>query len=478
MCSIVGIVGNGCSSDVVSMLDVLSYRGPDGCGVYSDGCVYFNDDIVDCPSSSFMLGHNLLSIVGSNELQPFVSGNLVLASNAELYNYKSLIDKFNLEGSLSSCSDCEIILKVIEYFYHGDLKDAVLRAVSFFDGDYAFCVYDGVDYIIVRDDFGVKPLYYSCLDDNFAFASEEKALRSIGFSDIKSLSPSSMIYNGKSIQFRDLYRRDSFYSSYDEAFDCLKSSITSSVQKRVQGLDSVAVLFSGGVDSTLVAVLAKSFGVDVSLYSVGTENSQDLKFARKTAESIGLPIKVRVINQNVVEDYFEDTLNTIEDTNLMKIGVAMTIKLTSELAGCDGHKVILSGQGADELFVGYNRYKKKFDNKIELYKELDYDLNNIHNVNLERDDKATMSNSVELRVPFLDKSVVSTALKVPIDFSINSTEDNIRKRLLRDVALSVGVPEEIAYRPKKAAQYGTGIDKIIKKKLMKNDLYKKMVNYN
>ena len=159
----------------------------------------------------------------------------------------------------------------------------------------------------------------------------------------------------------------------------------------------------------------------------------------------------------------------------MRIGVGMTIKLTSHLAHMDNHKVILSGQGADELFAGYNRYKKKYTNHDLLNEELTHDLNNIYDVNLERDDKATMSNSVELRVPFLDKDVIDVASHMPIDYLLDSCDDKIRKHILRDVAYELGLSKEAAYRPKKAAQYGTGIDKIIKKKIIKKQQYNKIL---
>lgn len=473
MCSIIGVVGENVMSDIINMLHTLKHRGPDGCGVYSRGKIYLNNDILDCEDSSFIIAHNLLSIVGCDELQPFMSENLVLVSNAEIYNYKELISKYDFD--LSSNSDCEVILKLIEHNYHDNLKEAILKSIDLLDGDYAFCVSDGKDYVVVRDNVGVKPLYYGSNCDKFAFASEQKALQKIGINDIYNLNPRFMIYNGDVIQIRDCYKRCDFYNDYDVAKEKLKNAIVRSVRKRVQDLDEVALLFSGGVDSTLIALILKKLGIKTTLYSVGVETSQDLKYAKKIAHDIDIPLTIQIINQEIIEKSFYPTVNTIEDTNLMKIGVGMTIKLTSHLAHMDNHKVILSGQGADELFAGYNRYKKKYTNHDLLNEELTHDLNNIYDVNLERDDKATMSNSVELRVPFLDKDVIDVASHMPIDYLLDSCDDKIRKHILRDVAYELGLFKEAAYRPKKAAQYGTGIDKIIKKKIIKKQQYNKIL---
>ncbi|MBE6493768.1 MAG: asparagine synthetase B [Methanosphaera stadtmanae] len=476
MCSIIGINGKNIQDKVFIMLDTLNHRGPDGHGVYSDNRVFYNEDIKKMSGdSSFVLGHNLLSIIGNNESQPLKSNNLVLVSNAELYNYKELINQFNI--TIKTNSDCEVILKLIEYYYEEDnLKEAVLKTITHLDGDYAFCVSDGNNYMVIRDEIGVKPVYYGFNRDYFAFASEQKALKEIGLDEIYNLKPTEAIFNNEIIKIRKEKVRSDFFMDYDYAKDSLKKVIMNSVSKRTQNLDKVALLFSAGVDSTLIAVLLKQLGIDVTLYTIGTENSQDLKFAIKTASEIGIPIKTKVINKVDVENAFETVINTIEDTNLMKIGVGMTIYLTSKLAKEDNQKVIFSGQGADELFAGYNRYKNKFNTPLELIEELDYDLNEMYEVNLERDDKATMANSMELRVPYLDKDVIEVAMQMPIKFLLNSNSDNLRKHILREVAYELGVPHNIAYRPKKAAQYGTGIDKIIRKKIIKQDYFKNLIN--
>ncbi|MBE6485697.1 MAG: asparagine synthetase B [Methanosphaera stadtmanae] len=475
MCSIIGINGQNVNNLLFEMLNILNHRGPDAKGIYANGELFFNDNINNIDESNFMLAHNLLSIVGNTEIQPIKSDNLVLVANAEIYNYKQLITEYNLENFKTN-SDCEIILKLIEYFYENDLKEAVIKTIPLLDGDYAFCVYDNKDYLALRDEVGVKPLHYTFDEKVFSFASESKALEIINKYNISSLNPRYAIYNDTLIRIRDDFTRCESKESYEELKTELKTNLLESTKKRTEGLSQVALLFSAGVDSTLIAILLKKLGVNTTLYTVGTENSQDLKFAKHVAKEIDMPLKTWIINQEIIENHFEDTINTIEDTNLMKIGVGMTIKLTSQLASKDNQKVILSGQGADELFCGYNRYKNKHDVPSELLEELTHDLNNMYHVNLERDDKATMRNSIELRVPFLDKNVIETATKIPIKYMLHSNEDKIRKHILREVAYEMGVPEDIAFRPKKAAQYGTGIDKIIKKKILKKNEFKKLLD--
>lgn len=467
MCSIIGINGQNVNNRLFEMLNILKHRGPDATGIYSNGKLFFNEEINDkIDESEFILAHNLLSIVGNNEIQPIKSGNLVLIANAEIYNYEKLLLDYNLDNFKTN-SDCEIILKLIEKFYDNNLKEAVLKAISLLDGDYAFCVYDNKDYVAVRDEIGVKPLHYAFDENTFSFSSESKALKAINLNNSQSLNPRYAIVNNSLLKIRDEFTRYESKIPYEDLKNELKTNLLEATKKRTKNLDHVALLFSAGVDSTLIAILLKKLNVNTTLYTVGTENSQDLKFSKKVAKDIDMPLKTWIINQEIIENQLEDTINTIEDTNLMKIGVGMTIKLTSQLASKDNQKVILSGQGADELFCGYNRYKNKYDTPAELLDELTHDLNNMYHVNLERDDKATMSNSIELRVPFLDRNVIETAVKTPIKYMLHSNEDKIRKHILREVAYEMGVPEYIAFRPKKAAQYGTGIDKIIKKKILK-----------
>lgn len=151
----------------------------------------------------------------------------------------------------------------------------------------------------------------------------------------------------------------------------------------------------------------------------------------------------------------------------------MPAYLAAEMAREDGIKVMLSGQGADELFAGYHRYLKFYQEQgEEAQKNLNTDINNLYQVNLQRDDAVTMASGVELRVPYLDLDVINMAMNIPMEYKIKGEDDQLRKCILREVARDLGVPEENVKRPKKAAQYGSGIDKMLRRVLKDEDILK------
>ena len=479
MCGISGISGDNISKNLYDMLISMKNRGPDGSGAFIDNKLV-NLDTLRVQKGSFGLGHNLLSIVGCEGFQPLINEDHVLVCNGEIYNYRELKNQF--KEDFKSDSDCEVILNLIKSFHKGSLYDAVIRTVEYLEGDYAFAVYDGKDFAAVRDPLGVKPLYFGENTDQsiFAFSSEKKALWKIGIDNVKTLSPDSMIYNKEILKFNDKLneitnlKADYIDFTRAELKNTLKNNLIKSVKKRVQGLSEVGILFSGGIDSTILAKIVSDLGINVTLYSVGHENSPDLTFAKKAAEAMNLPLKTKKVDINDVKNYLMPVLNAIEEFNIMKIGVGMPAYIAAEMAHHDGLKVILSGQGADELFAGYHRYLKFYEEKGELASEdLKEDILNLYHVNLQRDDAVTMANSVELRVPYLDLDIINTAMNIPMKYKINGKDDNLRKCILREIGAELGVPEEIVKRPKKAAQYGSGIHKMLKK-VLKEEKYKNL----
>lgn len=472
MCSIVGLQGNFKGNDLINMLKVSKSRGPDSSGVYlNDLSLDMDlDTFSDDNEYDFGLGHNLLSIYDMHDRvslnQPVKSGNLVLVFNGELYNFSTIrnfLSKVGVEAEIRS--DSEALLHLIEFYNNGDLLKAVRSALRLIDGDYAFAVWDGENLAVARDPLGVKPLFYSITDDLCGFASSRDSLHEAGLTEIRSLKPEHILFN-----WDDVAPVQAIYEKIMEVdASKLGKLLKLGVSKRVEGLDELGVIFSGGVDSSILAVLLQEISLnkklDITLYAVGVEGSKDLEGARYAAEYLDLPLKIQIIDEDLIREHIAQVVHAIGDDNLMKVGVGLTTYFATRMIHDDGLKVAISGQGADELFGGYNRYLKSYETG-DLQWELRQDISNMYHVNLERDDACAMLNSVEVRLPFLDKSLVEYAINLPVKNKISGSGDVLRKNVLRKFAFNEGLDTEIAYRPKKAAQYGTGIDKILRKRII------------
>ena len=526
MCGIVGLAGNFNEELLSVVLKSIKHRGEDYSGMYID------------EENMIGLGHNLLSIFNlineddklydnlEENKQPIILNDLVLVFNGEIYNFNKLESflKENCQNYTESKSDSQLLANLINHYYNQYIdennEDVLLKSVETvlpqLDGDYSFAIYDKKfnNIALSRDSIGVKPLFYGIDNEKGlnGFASEKKALWKAGIADenIYDLSPGSVLYNWKLIDFEDnlinrilsvdFKEKRNQYDDYKDYLDLkdsyevykelLMDDLYSAVLKRVENITDVGLIFSGGVDSSILALILKEIAqkrndtntveegivkpLNVKLYSVGVENSQDIEFSKKIAEELNLPLKTIIIDETTVKESIKPVLTAIEDDNIMKLGVGMTIYLATKAMKEDGIKVALSGQGADELFGGYNRYLKHFEENslIDAYFSLDeeiyHDIANMYHVNLERDDAVSMANGVELRVPFLDKDIIDLALDIPGKYKIKNGEDLLRKHILRDVAKFIGVPDYIALRPKKAAQYGSGINKILKKKVLRS----------
>ena len=526
MCGIVGLAGNFNEELLSIVLKSIKHRGEDYSGMYVD------------EENMIGLGHNLLSIFNlineddklydnlEENKQPIILNDLVLVFNGEIYNFNKLESflKENCQNYTKSKSDSQLLANLINHYYNQYIDEnneyILLKSVETvlpqLDGDYSFAIYDKKfnNIALSRDSIGVKPLFYGIDNEKGlnGFASEKKALWKAGIADenINDLSPGSVLYNWKLIDFEDnlinrilsvdFKEKRNQYDDYKDYLDLkdsyevykelLMDDLYSAVLKRVENITDVGLIFSGGVDSSILALILKEIAqkrndtntvkegivkpLNVKLYSVGVENSQDIKFSKKIADELNLPLKTIIIDETTVKESIKPVLTAIEDDNIMKLGVGMTIYLATKAMKEDGIKVALSGQGADELFGGYNRYLKHFEENslmdayFSLDEEIYHDIANMYHVNLERDDAVSMANGVELRVPFMDKDIIDLALDIPGKYKIKNGEDLLRKHILRDSAKSIGVPDYIALRPKKAAQYGSGINKILKKKVLRS----------
>ena len=246
----------------------------------------------------------------------------------------------------------------------------------------------------------------------------------------------------------------------NKLYELVKESVSIRVPDRKFGL-----LFSGGIDSVIIAKLLQNMGKKFYCYIAATsKDNEELLNAKKIVKELDLKIKIRIIEEKNIDFYLRNVIPLIEDSNVIKAGVGVTIYAACEEAKKDKNKVIFSGMGADELFAGYFRYRN-VENLNNLNKDCYSDILKFYEKNAYRDDVITMHNNLELRVPYLDTKVVKYALNINPNLKINEIE----KYVLRKVAKKLGLPDYIVNRKKKAAQYGSGVDKLIEKNAKKNN---------
>ena len=225
-------------------------------------------------------------------------------------------------------------------------------------------------------------------------------------------------------------------------------------------------MFSGGVDSSVLALICKKLKKDFVCYTValdepGMSTAEDLIYAKKVANDLDLNLKVVKIKIKNIPNMLKRIVPLIEDSNVTKVGVALTFFPACKVAHKDGIRVILSGLGSEEIFAGYQRHK----NAIDINKECIHGLLKMYERDLYRDDVVSMFNSIELRVPFLDKDLIKYALSIPEKYKI---KEGVEKYILRVIAKNLGLKDEFANRKKKAAQYGSKTHRAIEKLTKRN----------
>ena len=258
------------------------------------------------------------------------------------------------------------------------------------------------------------------------------------------------------------------YFGDEELYGEVKERLFESVKKSIGSEGKVGILFSGGVDSVVIAQIARQFA-EVTCYTAGLEGAQDLEYARRAAKEMGLEHKVRVIKYEEVSSYIKRVVGTIKEANIMKVGVGIPIFASCEIAE---EKILLAGFGGEELFVGYAKFKK-FSDWDDLQKKLWDGLYAIGWKDKYRDCLIAQANGKEIRSPLLDFELIRLVMRVHPKYKIDKKQD---KLLLRKIAKDIGLPEFAYNRPKKATQYGSGIDKAIRK-LAKEDGYRGVEDY-
>ncbi|MFH1589343.1 MAG: diphthine--ammonia ligase [archaeon] len=450
MCGIIGVFGREDSLKLVKEgIKLLENRGRDGKS--------FHDE------KNFSFGHCLHSMVGHVK-QPFVDKEIMVV-NCEVYNWKELNEKYNFKAR----NDAEVIFKLMQK------KGVNEKSLNELDGVFAFAFKSKNKLFLARDIIGVKPVWYSHTN-GFYFASEKKALEKIGVVNIQELNPRQILeYNLKDDSIRFTNRK--FFSIEPEHKDSievitreLEIKIKSAITKRIPDV-KFGVLFSGGIDSTVLSLVLKQLGQKFTCYTAILDDPnlaepQDLTYAKRIAKDLKLDLKIVKIKLADVEKYLKKIVPLIEDSNVVKVGVALPFYVACEAANKDGVKVMFSGLGSEEIFAGYQRHKES--NNVN--KECVSGLLKMYERDLYRDDVVMMYNQTELRVPLLDKALIDYSLKIPEKFKLFEGHE---KHVLRLVALNLGLKAEFAMRKKKAAQYGSNFHKAIEKLKKKNGFKRK-----
>ena len=484
MCSIAGILsknGSDIADSITEMLTRMPNRGPDGSGLLlGDKLLYFkslSELSKNHFSGNFALGHSRLAIVGGTSgRQPLEScdGRLILTHNGEIYNHKEIREQLSGSHKFVTKSDSEVIIHLVEQ-YLGDGNDvikAIKKTTDILDGIYAFVIRDCKTGLIAlaRDQLGVRQLYYTDHHDVLAFASEKKSLLGIvPRGEISRIMPGTVVLIDSNFEMKefelgkhfiaDSERKKVTYSNHTEAVAAYQRALLTSMKKRTRDLKKVGIIFSGGIDSVLIAYLAKKMVPEVVCYCGGLNNSPDVLFAVEVARKLDLPLRINALQLQEVEGMLPRIVEVIEDNNLGQVEVAIPVFAAIDLAHSDGIRVMYTGQGADELFGGYSWYPRIVEQEgySSLSKHMANDLSLLYKETLEREDKIAMFHSVEIREPYLDTEVIRAALRTKLELNVSDKKDVYGKRIHRDLAVKLGIPYDIAYRKKEAAQHGSGI---------------------
>ena len=455
MCGILGIFkltdAKKYRKKALAMAKKLRHRGPDWSGIYV--------------GDSAILAHERLSIVDvEHGAQPLIDKKTkrVLAVNGEIYTHKELEKRLTKEHDFQTKSDCEVLLYLYDEFG--------AEFLDWIDGIFAFALYDKDkdEYFIARDHIGIVPLYMGWDDEGSLYvASEMKALDGV-CSRIKEFPPGHFLHS-KDGELTQWYKKDwmTTVPKKEVSFVELKERFEESVKKQLMSDVPYGVLISGGLDSSLVAAIAARFRKQriesgdkeeawwpqLHSFSVGLEGSPDLKFAKIVADHVGTVHHEVTFTIQEGIDAIRDVIYHLETYDVTSIRAATPMYLMSRVIKSMGIKMVLSGEGADEIFGGYLYFHMAPDKK-EFHEETVRKLKALSKYDCCRANKAPFAWGLETRVPFLGKEFVDYAMSIDPEAKM-CKDGKIEKHLLRE-ACKEYLPKEILWRQKEQFSDGVG----------------------
>jgi len=244
----------------------------------------------------------------------------------------------------------------------------------------------------------------------------------------------------------------------------IAENLREKIYEAVRSIDqnNLGIAFSGGVDSSTLAVSCRDLGKKITLITVGFSSRRDIEASKEISDSLGLRLICEVISLEELEDGIKSVLNVIKFDRLVLLENSVCFYYVFKTASQHGIKTVLSANGMDELFCGYNLYRRYSDDEKRTREIMRLLVETARTDKAEIDKVAAFWN-VDYKCPFLSESFVDFAMKIPLQYKIKGKDDELRKHILREVALKIGVPRSAAMRRKKAFQYSSGIHKAIAK---------------
>lgn len=435
MCGIAGVWGAPDEKTTREMMRRMTHRGPDAEGLYAS------------PVNAGTLGHTRLSIMDpAGGDQPIYNEDRtkVIVANGEIYNFPDLRTFLESTHKFSTTSDTEAALHLYED-YGSDI-------ISRLDGMYAFVIADGDKILAARDPIGIKPLYYGRRNGSMVFGSELKAMAGL-CDEITEFPPGAVYESGvgfkKFFEVPDIKPQQYPVEQYTLL---LRNTLEKAIEKRLMSDVPVGTFLSGGLDSSIITAVTKKHIDRLHTFSVGVEGSSDLKAARVVADHLGTIHHEYIITPEELVKELPNIIYSLESFDQDLVRSAIPCYFTSRLAS-DYVKVILTGEGADELFAGYSYYKNITDPTV-LSAELRRSVSALHNINLQRVDRMTMAHSIEGRVPFLDLSMIMLGSLIPPEMKL--PEDSMIEKWILRKAFEDMLPKEIVWRDKLQFDEGSG----------------------
>jgi asparagine synthase (glutamine-hydrolysing) len=440
VCGIAGVQGVEDDSVVDYMLAGLRHRGPDDEGTHT--------------SAAGVLGHRRLSIVdldGGHQPILDATGSRALVANGEIYNAPSLRTRLAKHHDFASHSDSEVALHL--HTEHGP------EAPRHLEGMFAIAIAGERDMLLIRDPVGIKPLYLGSLDGGTVFASELKVMPP-GTEEVAPLPPGCTWSAATGVtRYHELVDPDPIIGTLDEHATRVRAALEESVQSLLMADVPVGAFLSGGLDSSAIAALARPHVDRLHTFAVGLEGSPDLAAARAVAAHLDTDHHELVIEPAQIVAALPRIVSALESFDQDLVRSAVPTWFCAKFAA-RYVKVILTGEGADELFAGY-RYHRDVVTRAGfdgLRTELHRSVTALHDVNLQRVDRMTMAHSLEARVPFLEVAMIEAGLGVPVEHKlpVEGPEKLVLRRAVADL-----LPYDVVWREKAQFDEGTGMAELL-----------------